>query len=345
MKTRILSLLGHGATAALLACLAGTASAQSFCVYDPLGAQGDYSTLFKDYQLASKRWNVVLDIRLYTDDEKLNDAFKSGQCDMASMIGMRARSFNAFTGTIDAPSAVENYQEMRTVMNAVASPKMAKYMQSGPYEVVGVIPVGAAYAVVDDRSINSVEMAAGKKAGIMGWDKPQILVADDFHIIPVKTDLTHYGTLFNSGAVDIVVAPMVLYRPLELYKGIGSKGGIIRRPLFNFTMQVVAYKDRFPPGFAQQSRDFMNAQVDHALGLIRNNEADVDSHLWIYATRQQVKEWNKACRATLDHLTREGYYDQHMLAVLQRVRCTSEPDGVGCDAAAATPAATPVKVQ
>jgi len=322
---------------ALCTCLLGSAlaRAQTFCVYDPLGAGGDYYNMFKDYQLAAKRWGVTIDLKVYPDDNQLHTDFKAGQCDMASMIGMRAREFNKFTGTLDAPSVIENYSQERDAMAVAASPQAAALMQDNGYEVDGVIPIGAAYVVVNDRYINAFDHAVGKKVGLMGWDPVQSMIAKDLKITPVPLELTQYGDYFNKGKVDLIVAPMALYKALELSKGIGTKGGIVRRPLFFFTMQLVSHTDKFPADFGQKSREYMLTQVDHALSLAHNQEAEVDNHIWIYSLREEILKWDNTMRGLLRHLTKEGYYDHHMLAVLQRIRCKTDINEPEC---APTPA-------
>lgn len=297
------------------------AIAQNFCVFDPMGTLGEYYSLAKDYQVATKRWGVDIDLVIYTDDDKLNVAFKEGRCDMASMIGMRAREFNLFSGTLDAPGVLENYVEVHEAMDLMASPKVAKYMQQGDYEVVGVLPVGAAYSIVNDRHINSLETAAGHKVAIMGWDKTQKFICEEMHVVPVDSTLADSGSKFNKGDVDFIVAPIVMYKPMELAKGIGSKGGIIRRPLFQFTMQLVALHSKFPPAFGQQSREYIDQQVNHALGIIHNNEADVDGRQWIYALHSEVLEWDTAMRNIVKHMAKRGFFDNRMLAILKRIRC------------------------
>lgn len=326
IKTQLLN------PALLLAALAvaAPANAQTFCVYDPLGAGGDYFSLFKDYQLAAKRWSVQIDLKVYTDDGQLDTAFKSGQCDMASMIGMRARSYNQFSGTIDAPSVIENYAQLRSVMSLVASPKLAKYMIGNGYEVEGVVPIGAGYVMTTDRWINSFERGAGKKVTVMNWDPTQAIMARDFKVTPVPLELPHFAEAFNTGKVDLTIMPMVMYKALELNKGIGTKGGIVRRPLFQFTMQVIGHADKFPPDFGQKSREYLETQTDHALSLARNLEANVDNRVWIYAVHNEITEWNTTMRATLDHLTRSGYFDRRMLAILKRVRCKSDVEEPEC---------------
>ena len=46
-------------------------------------------------------------------------------------------------------------------------------MVNGNYEFAGAVPIGAAYAFVGDRSINTLAKAAGKKVAVFDWDKSQ----------------------------------------------------------------------------------------------------------------------------------------------------------------------------
>jgi hypothetical protein len=304
-------------------------------VFDPLGASGDYYSMFKDYQLAAKRWGVAIDLKVYTDDGQLDKAFRGGQCDMASMIGMRVRKFNLFTSTLDAPGVVDNYAQEREVMRLVASPKLAQYMTHDDYEVVGAVPVGAAYPIVNDRGINSLKNGAGKRVAIMSWDQTQDVIAKYFKLLPVPTELANMGHVFNTNGADMVVVPIVVYKALELEKGVGSSGGIVRRPLFEFTMQLVSYSKKFPAGFGQSSREYMLSQMDHALGIIHNQEAAVDNRAWIYAARNEMTEWDNSMRGLVEQMTKSGYYDPKMLTLLKRVRCKTNVEEPGCAAMAA----------
>ena len=184
---------------------------------------------------------------------------------------------------------------------------------------------------------------AGKRAAYMSWDKTQTQIASDFHIIAVPADLTSYGRMFNNGDVDIIVAPMALYKPMELARAIGSTGGIIHRPLFQFTMQLVTHRDKFPAEFGQQSREYMCGQVDHALNIIRYNESKVNSRYWIYGMHSDMVEWNNTMRDLINHLMQNGIFDSRMLAILQRVRCKSSPTEDECkniDESGAVPTAS-----
>ena len=309
---------------------AALANPVNYCVYDPLGTQGDSYALARDYQLAAKRWGVDLQLKAYNSETVAVEDFKVGQCDMVNMTGLRARLFNQFSGTIDAPGAVESYIEMRHVMSLIASPKLANYLVEGQFEVAGVIPLGAGYAFVNNRNINTIGQIAGKKIAVMKWDKTESIMAEQFGAQAIPVDINDMGTSFNNGAVDVLIAPVLLYKPFELYKGLGDNGGIIRRAVLQISMQLIIRRDRFPAGFGQQSREYMATTVDHALGVIRNTENEVDARHWIYMNTRERDDYYRTVRVARARLEKEGFYDRHMLGILKRVRCVSVPDDGEC---------------
>lgn len=301
-----------------------------FCTWDILGQQGDATNMMKDYVLAAKAWGVNVVSKSYTNEGIAADDFKAGQCDGALITGLRARQFNQFTGSIDSVGAIPSYTHMRDVIDLLANPKLAPRMVSGNYEMVGAIPVGAAYAFVNDRSINSLAKAAGKKVAVLDWDKSQAEMVKIVGAVPVAADLTSYGGKFNNGQVDILFAPIPLYKPMELYKGLGTKGGIARFPVINITLQLIIRKDKFPPDFGIKSRQYIAEQVPRFFGMIRNMEREVDSKHWMHIPLSDRDGYDKIMREMRIHLTKSGYYDPRMMTLLKRVRCKREPDAAEC---------------
>lgn len=301
-----------------------------FCTWDILGQQGDATNMMKDYVLAARAWGANIINKSYTNEGITADDFKAGQCDGALITGLRARQFNQFAGSIDAVGAIPSYTHMRDVIDLLANPKLAPRLINGPYEVVGVIPVGAAYAFVNDRSINSLAKAAGKKVAVLDWDKSQAEMVKIVGAVPVAADLTTYGGKFNNNQVDILFAPISLYKPMELYKGLGSKGGIARFPVVSITLQLLVRKDRFPAGFGLKSRAWVADQVPRFFGMIRNMEREVDPKHWMHIPLSDRDGYDKIMREMRIHLTKSGYYDPKMMTLLKRIRCKREPDEAEC---------------
>jgi TRAP-type C4-dicarboxylate transport system substrate-binding protein len=161
------------AAAGLLLATSATQAKQVMCVFDLVGKNGDVFTLMKDYQLAAKNWGADLELKVNSNESVIAEDFKAGKCDAVSITGMRGRQFNSFTGSLDAIGAIPDLNLAVKVMQGLANPNFAKYMTNGKYEVVGVIPVGDAFLMVNDRNINTVAKAAGKKIAVLDYDQAQ----------------------------------------------------------------------------------------------------------------------------------------------------------------------------
>lgn len=154
-------------------CLTTTlyAKQQVVCVFDPIGKSGDAFALAKDYALEAKNWGADLSLKAYIDERVAAEDLKVGKCDGAIISGLRGRQFNKYTGSLDAVGALTN---MKTAINAyklLSSPMAAKNMVVGPYEIAGLGTIGPAYLFVNDRSINTLAKAAGKKIGVFKYDE------------------------------------------------------------------------------------------------------------------------------------------------------------------------------
>lgn len=310
--------------------LAQAASAQVFCVFDPMGTQGQVYAIAQDYQFIARSWGVNIVLKAYTEEKIAAEDFKAGQCDGVAITGLRARQFNKFTGSIDAIGAIPDYTAMRKVIELMSSPKLAPYMVSGPYEVAGIIPIGAAYPFVNDRRINTLAKAAGKKIAVMDWDKTQAILVQQIGAQPVASDISNFAGKFNNGQVDIVVAPIIVYQPLELYRGLGTKGGIARFPVAQLTGQVLIRHEKFPAGFGQRAREYALGQIPRAFGMIRNEERAVTPSYWMNVPMEDRQGYVVIMREARLMLVRDGFYDRRMLNILKRIRCAQDPAEDDC---------------
>lgn len=324
-------LAGTGMSMLLIASTAAAAApTQTLCVFDPVGTQGDAFSMMKDFKLTASRWGANIELRAYTDERVAAEDFKAGQCDGAVMTGLRGRQFNQFTGSVDSVGAIPTYKHMRTVVELLSSPKSAALMVNGPYEIAGIVPLGAAFVFVRDRSINSIEKAAGKKIAVLDWDKSQAKMVQQLGAQPVSSDITNFAPKFNNGQVDIIAAPAIIYKPFELYKGLGTTGAIYRFPLVQITANLIIRHDKFPPGFGQKCRDYIVTQLDRAFSIVQKTEAEIPQNYWLDISDKDKINYTKIMREARLQLTLDGTYDKRMMAVLKRVRCKYEPGAAEC---------------
>ncbi len=303
---------------------------QTVCVFDLLGTGGDVYAMMKDYSLAAAKWGADVDLKPYTDERIVAEDFKAGQCDAVSLTGLRGRQFNTFTGSIDSIGAITTYAQMRDVLTLLSNTKMAPYMVSGAYEVVGVMPLGAGYLLVNDRAINNLSKVSGKKIAVLDYDKSQAKMVQKIGAQPVASDIINFAGKFNNGQVDIVAAPAVAIKPLELYKGLGTKGAIIRFPIVQITGNVIINPKKFPAGFGQKSREYVATQVDKAFKNIEKTEKDIPAKYWMDVLEADKPGYIKLMRESRISLAAEGIYDKKMLSLLKRVRCKHDPASFEC---------------
>lgn len=303
---------------------------QTVCVFDLLGTGGDVYAMMKDYSLAAAKWGADIELKSYTDERIVAEDFKAGQCDAVSLTGLRGRQFNTFTGSIDSIGAITTYAQMRDVLTLLSNTKMAPYMVSGAYEVVGVMPLGAGYLLVNDRAINNLSKVSGKKIAVLDYDKSQAKMVQKIGAQPVASDVINFAGKFNNGQVDIVAAPAVAIKPLELYKGLGTKGAIIRFPIVQITGNVIINPKKFPAGFGQKSREYVATQVDKAFKNIEKTEKDIPAKYWMDVLEADKPGYIKLMRESRISLAAEGIYDKKMLSLLKRVRCKHDPASFEC---------------
>lgn len=306
------------------------------CIFDPVGAAGPIANLSKDLGLEARKWNLIVDVKIYTDERVAAEEFKAGQCEGVAITTLRARQFNRIVGSIDAPGNLRSYEEMKTLIRALANPGFAPMSITGRYQVAGVVPIGALFVMVNDRNINSIEKAAGKRVAVLDWDQSQAKMISAIGAQPVMSDITTYGGKFNNGQADIIAAPAMAYQPLELYRGIGTKGGIFRFPLLYATGSILIRRDLLLPKIPDldarlgQVRQFGLGFIDNFINTLKTAEKDIPSNLYIdLSAADKLKYWRMLREARIK-MTKDGIYDPSMMNLMKKVRCKHDPANEEC---------------
>ncbi len=304
------------------------------CVWDIMGQNGEVFGRLKDYQVKAKTLGVDFDLKGYTDERVASEDFRVRYCDAVVVTGLRVRPFNSFTGSIESVGAIPSYEHMRTLVSVLSSPAAAHYMKTDfdgqSYEVIGVMPLGAAYGFVNDRRIDSPERLPGKKIAIFDYDKAQAKLVRDLGAQSDPSDLSNFAGKFNNGKVDIVVVPATAYRPLELYRGLGQSGGIVDYVLAQVSLQIVVHADRFPADFGQKSREYVAGQFNAYMKTVKGYESEVDPKYWVRVTDANRARYQEMSRLSRIDLVRDGIYDKRMMSLLKKIRCQKEPTQAEC---------------
>ncbi len=307
------------------------------CVFDVIGANGDMYNMVKDYALEMKAHGVDFELRPYTDEGVAVGDFNSGQCDAVAATDLRTRPFNRFTGSISAVGALPTYGDLKTTLATLAQPKAAPLMKDGDYEVLGIVPAGAGYLFVNDRSINTAGKLAGKRMATLDYQKDAIHMVNHVKATVVPSDITNFAGKFNNGSVDTAYAPAFAYEALELYKGIGDEGGIVDYPLAQLTIQIIARDGVFDDETAQNSREVAWGMYGQAMDLIERQESAIPEKQWVRIPEKDIEGYQEMFRENRLQL-RDGtdgadeVYHPKMMSLLSKIRCSSNPGASECTA-------------
>ena len=300
------------------------------CIWDLVGRNGPIFGAAMEARAQALEFGVELEMVPYTNEGVMVEEFKAGRCDAALMSGLRARQFNKYTGTIDAIGAVPDRDHLRTLFQVATHPSKAGHMVRGDYVILGVFPAGAAHVFVNDREINTLSKAAGRKVAVLDYDPMQSKMIAGVGATPVATDITRAPGMFNNGVVDILAAPLLAYEILELYKGMTPGGGIIKYPLAQITMQLVGKLEKFPNEAAQLIRESSFEQYDRIIAMIAQEEVKIPERWWIPIPEADMKEYDGMMQQARISLRDMDYYDADMLSLQRRIRCKFAPERGEC---------------
>lgn len=323
--------------ATTLAGVSVTAQAATVCVFDLLGKSGESYKMMEEWALAAKGWGADITLVPRQDEAVADNDFKAGKCDAVTMTAMRARQYNKFAGSIDSLGGVPNNQiaqrAITYVLDARNAAKLTSNLGGKKYEVAGIAPLGSAFIFVRDKSINSVEKAAGKKFAVLGYDDAQKIMVQRVGAQAVLSDISNFATKFNNGQVDMVGAPAYAYKPLELNKGLGTNGAMMNFPVLHVTADLVIRPEKFPADFGQKSRDWFVKQLPKSFAMINRLEAQIPAKYKMNLTPEDKLKYQKLLRDGRIDLTKRGVYDASMMSVLKKARCSVDKANFECSMA------------
>ncbi len=300
------------------------------CIWDLAGRSGPIFSAAQDQKTDLLSMGIEVEMEAYTSESILAEDLKAGICDAALMTGMKARTFNKFSGTIDSVGALPSLKHMKLLLKSLTSSKMAPKFENKHYTVLGVAPAGAAYIFVNDRKIDSLTKAAGKRIAVLDYDITQAKMVLKLGATPIPSSLVGAPNKFNNGAVDVLPAPLVAYGFMELYRGMEPDGGIIDYPFSQATMQMIGLKDKFPREVAQIIREGFFKGFDRVIKQLKVQTGEIPSHWWIKIPEKEKQDYEVMMQQARIELREADYYDGLMLRIQRKVRCKLDPTRFEC---------------
>lgn len=330
MKSIIIA-LAAAAVGALLPASA-LAETRTICAYDPGGRSGEFSRIMEEFKLQASAWGAEIDVRTYTDEETAAKDYDAGKCDGVVATGVRLQRFNRFSSSIEAIGAITEYEVLKQLVESfVRYPSAARRLRSGAHETIGVLPAGLVFLYVRDREIDTVEELAGKRIATMDYDRAAPVMVNRIGAIMVPADLGTFGPMFNNGNVDACYMSAIGYRPFELWRGMGDKGGVVDLPLAMATIQVMVRHERFPDEFGAKSREWFSGQFDRARKAVLKDQDGIEDKYWIRIPKESRPGFDDLfLQSRLALRDEHKAYDGAMLSVLRRLRCARDASRSEC---------------
>lgn len=307
---------------------------QNVCVFDLLGRAGESYKLMEEWALAARNWGAEIKLIAYQKEEIADQDFKSGKCDAVAMTTLRSRAYNKFAGSIDALGGVPSNEISRRAITYALDERNKKRLitkrDGDTFEVAAISPIGIAYIFVKDRSINTIEKGIGKKFAYLHYDIAQKIAVERVGAVGVPSDISNFVRKFNSGEADFIAAPAYAFKPLEIYKGMGSRGAMFTYPIVNVTGDLIIRPAKFPNEFGQKSRAWSLKQLPATFAIIKKLENEIPAKYKLNVSAEDKLRYQKLLREGRMELTQRGIYDPNMMRVLKRARCTEERTNFEC---------------
>lgn len=311
---------------------------QTVCVFDVQGRSGDIFKGMEEWALASQKVNADIKLIPYPKEEDADAAFKAGKCDGVYLTSLRARYYNKFAGSIDALGAVPNIsiaeKAIRYALDKRNARRMLSKVNGESFEVAGIDQIGTAYLFVKYNQIKNpqdpIKDLEGQKFSFLGYDVAQRYMLRKIKAIPVSSEISNLVSKFNNNQVDMTAAPAYLYKPFEMHKGLGAKGAVVVFPVVNVTMLMVVRPDKFPQNFGVNSREIFIKNLPRTLQYVNRTERDIPAKYKLNLTKEQTIKYQMVIREARIELTKQGVYDQQMMSVLKRARCTIDRTNFEC---------------
>lgn len=174
---------------------------------------------------------------------------------------------------------------------------------------------------VDDREINTLAKAAGKRVAVLDYDPVQAEMISGIGATPVVADIVNAPNMFNTGVVDVLAAPLAAYEVMELYKGLEPDGGIVDLPLTHITAQLIGRSEVVPNELAQFVREAFYQGFDEIISRVRMEEEKVPDKWWIEIPAEDRLEYDRMMQQARVELRDKGYYSGDMLTLQRKIRC------------------------
>ncbi|WP_043971408.1 MULTISPECIES: putative solute-binding protein [Acinetobacter] len=306
------------------------ATEQSWCVFDPLNTQGDISRRLQDIRLYALQNQVQLKFQTFKDEKEAIQAFDQGKCSGLVASNFNTYRYNPFMGTTGGIGLIPNNRVARVFLQLLNNKNVEKRMVGTNYEVLGMIPIGTAYMIMNTQQINKVSQLKNKTIGILENNPPQQALVQSVGAKPVYVDFSNAVDSFKQKKIDILAAPAYGILPYNLKKEFGESTQVVNFPVAYFAMNIVIRPQAYPKGFGRLVRSWFvrNSSILAAQAIQWENH--LPAYYWADISSYEKQGYDAMVVKISKRYVDSGYYDAYFVELIRRLRCLDDPKYLEC---------------
>lgn len=317
--------------AALLGLITTTswAGEQYWCVFDPLGPQGDISRRLQDIGLYAQQNQVQLKFLNFKNEQQAIQAFDQKKCSGLVASNFNTYRYNRFMGNTSGIGLIPNNRVARLFLQLLNHPNIKQRMVGQDYEALGMIPIGTVY-MINTQKLNKVSQLKNKKIGILIDNPPQQALVQSVDAKPVYIDFSNAINLFRQKQIDILAAPAYGILPYNLKKEFGETTQVINFPVSYFAMNVIIRPQSYPAAFGNQIRGWFVSNSNVLTAQAMQWENHLPAYYWADIAGYEKQAYEALVTKIRNRYVASGYYDAYFNELIRRLRCLDDPEYVEC---------------
>ncbi|ENW83490.1 hypothetical protein F909_00501 [Acinetobacter sp. ANC 3929] len=303
---------------------------QTWCVFDPLSTQGDISRRLQDIRLYALQNQVQLKLQTFKNESEAIQAFDQRKCSGLVASNFNTYRYNRFMGTTGGIGLIPNNRIARVFLQLLNNSNIEKRMVSGNYEVVGMIPIGTAYMIMNTEQISKVSQLKNKTIGILADNPPQQALVQSVGAKPIYIDFANAIESFKQKKIDILAAPAYGVLPYNLKKEFGESTQVVNFPVAYFAVNVVIRPQAYPAAFGHKIRAWFVSNSHILAAQAMQWENHLPAYYWADVSNFEKQGYEAMVAKIRNRYVDSGYYDAYFVELIKRLRCLDDPKYLEC---------------
>ncbi|EEY92374.1 hypothetical protein HMPREF0026_01920 [Acinetobacter junii SH205] len=306
------------------------AGEQVWCVFEPLSSKGDISRRLQDIRLHAMQSQVQLKFSYFKIEKDAIQAFEQNKCTGLVASNFNTYRYNSFMGSTGGIGLISNNRVARMFLQLMNNPNVEKRMISSKYEVVGMIPIGTAYMIMNTQQISKVSQLKNKRIGILEDNPPQQALVQSVAAKATYVDFSNAIDLFKQHKIDILAAPAYGILPYNLKKEFGEATQVVNFPVAYFARNIVIKPKSYPANFGHHVRTWFvkNSNVLAAQAIQWENH--LPAYYWADISDFEKQGYEALVVKIRNRYVEQGYYDAFFVELIKRLRCIDDPKYLEC---------------